>query len=253
MVAPMALRNRLGLSGKRAVPGRAVVVVNRTGGRDSGTSSIATLLRARLKPLPEGSGPEGDVSQMLRSRQVHLITGGMEVPALLDPGNNQPVGISKEGLDEAIGRFYLALEPEHGDWEQALKTKRKALRKAEGPLGPVREHVGDLRDITDAAKAAPGGLRDTARTWKQEVKKLGGESHPAGAPVEGVGFDDWVEIRVGLSREGISAGEEIAYAERQGVPSGRWKAINSIWEQQIAWNMTAKSMYEQAMAEAGGQ
>lgn len=247
----MGLRDRLGLGGKKGAPGRAVVVVNRTGGRDSGTSSIATLLRARLKPLPEGSGPEGDISQLLPSKQVHLITAGMEVPALLDAESNQPIGLSKEGLDEAIGRYYLALESEHGNWEQALKAKRKELKREEGILGPVQDHVGDLRDLADAAKAAPGGLRDAARSWKEEVKKLGGESHPAGDPVEGVGFDDWVEIRVGLSRDGISAGEEIAYAERQGVPPGRWQAINATWEQQITWNTTAKSMYEQAMAKAG--
>lgn len=250
---PMGLRDRLGLGSRKGVPGRAVVVVNRTGGRDSGTSSIATLLRARLKPVPEGSGPEADISQMLSSKQVHLITAGMEIPAVLDPESNQPIGISKEGLDEAIGRHYLALEPEHGDWERALKAKQKELKKAEGPLGPIREHVGDVRDLTDAARAAPGGLRDAARTWKKEVKKLGGESHPAGDPVEGVSFDDWVGIRVALSREGTPASEASAYAEHEGVPSGRWDAINSTWEQQIAWNMTAKSMYEKAMAEAGGQ
>ena len=247
----MGLRDRLGRGGATGVSGRAVVLVNRTGGRDSGTSSVATLLRARLTPLPEGSGPEGELSQMLPSKQVHLITAGMEVPALLDPASHQPVAISKEGLDEAIGRYYLAVEPEHGDWQRALRAKQEALRQDEGLLGPIKEHIGDLRDVADAAKAAPRGLRDAARTWKQELKKLGGESHPAGEPIEGVGFDDWVRISVGLSREQVPVSETIAYAEREGVPPGRWEAINATWEQQVVWNTTARSMYEKAMAEGG--
>ncbi len=247
----MGLRDRLGRGGTTGVSGRAVVLVNRTGGRDSGTSSAATLLRARLTRLPEGSGPEGDISQTLPSKQVHLITAGMEVPAVLDPASHRPVAISEEGLDEAIGRYYLALEPEHGDWQHALRAKQESLRQDQGLLGPIREHVGDLRDVAGAAKAAPRGLRDAARTWKQELTKLGGESHPAGDPVEGVGFDDWVRIRVGLSREQVPASETVAYAEREGVPSGRWEGINATWEQQIRWNTTARSMYDKAMTDGG--
>ena len=176
--------------GDRGVPGRALVIVNRSSGPEPGESSLRLLLRARLRPLPDGSGPENDVSQMLPSHQVHLITAGMDIPALLDPETHMPVGIAQEGLDEAIGRYYLDLEPEHGSWEGALKAKRNAVGKAEGPLGEIRHGIEQLKDAGAAAKALPGGLRNTVKEWKTGLKELG-DDHPAGAPVEGVSFEAW--------------------------------------------------------------
>lgn len=124
--------------GARGVPGRALVVVNRSPGPETGKSSLRTRLRTRLRPLPEGSGPEADVSQWVPSHQAHLITSGMEVPVLLDPVTNEPVGVRQDGLDEAIGSYYLGLEPAHGTWEAALQAERKKLRQDTGALGDVQ-------------------------------------------------------------------------------------------------------------------
>lgn len=244
----MGLLDRVKRSG-RGVPGRAVVVVNRSGGAEPGSSSVRRLLRARLRPLPDGSGPENDISQLLPSHHVALITAGMEIPALLDPDTHAPTGVAQEGLDEAIGRYYLGLEPEHGSWEGALEAQRKELGKVEGTLGDIRHGVDQVKDVAAAARALPGGLRNAVKEWKTELKELGNEQHPAGPPVEGVSFDAWVEVRAGLVRDAVPAADEGPYAEKRGIPPGRWDAVNSHWEQQVKWNTSARALYDEAMAE----
>jgi hypothetical protein len=236
--------------GARGVPGRALVVVNRSPGPETGKSSLRTKLRARLRPLPEGSGPEGDVSQWVPSHQAHLITSGMEVPALLDPASNEPVGVEQDGLDEAIGRYYLGLEPEHGTWEAALQAERNKLRQDTGPLGDVRYGLDQVKGVAGAARALPGGLRDTAREWKAGLASMGDDGHPAGEPVEGISFEAWVQIKAALSLEPKPPAEESAYAESQGVPAGRWQAVNSTWEQRVHWNQNARALYVEAMERA---
>ena len=182
---------------------------------------------------------------MMPSWQVHLLTAGMEVPALLDRESNEPVGIASEGLEEAIGRFYLELEPEHGTWEKALAARRKSLRQAEGVLGPVKEEV---EQAAETIRELPGGLRDTVREWKRGLSELG-EDHPAGSPVEGVGFDAWVEIKATIARESVAPGAQAGFAEGRGVPPGRWGAVDAHWEQQVKWNQSAAALYDQKMAD----
>ncbi len=183
---------------------------------------------------------------MMPSWQVHLLTAGMEVPALLDRESNEPVGIASEGLEEAIGRFYLGLEPEHGTWERALAARRKRLRKAERVLGPVKEEV---EQAAEAIRELPGGLRDTVRGWRRGLAELG-ESHPAGSPVEEVGFDAWVEIKAAIARDSVAPGAQAGFAEGRGVPPGRWSAIDAHWQQQVTWNQSARALYDQRMADA---
>jgi hypothetical protein len=246
----MGLLDRLKGRG-RGVPGRAVVVVNRSPGPETGKASLRSQLRARLRPLPDGNGPEGDISQLVPSHQAHLVTAGMEVPALLDPETGQPVGVVQEGLDEAIGRHYLAIEPEHGTWEAALAAKQKALRQETGMFGDVRHGIDQVKGVAGAARALPGGLLGAAREWKDGIAAMGGDEHPAGEPVEGVGFDAWVSIKAALAHDPAAAATgESAYAESHGVPSGRWQAINSTWEQQVRWNQNARALYDKAMEEA---
>jgi hypothetical protein len=227
--------------GNRGVPGRALVLVNRSPGPETGESSLRTMLDVRLAPLPEGAGPEADVRQLVASHQAHLVTAGMEVPAVLDPDSRAPLGVQEESLNEAIGRYYLELEPEHGTWEAAIEAKRKELRRATGVLGDVRHGLDQLKDAGAAAKALPGGLRAAAREWKAGVAAMGNEGHPAGEPFEGVGFDQWVEIRAAMARGSAPPAELGA----------RWDTVNAHWETQVKWNATARAMYEKAMQEGG--
>jgi hypothetical protein len=236
--------------GGRGMPGRALVIVNRSPGPERGKVSLRTLLRVRLRPLPEGSGPDNDVTQLVPSHQAHLITAGMEIPALLDPETQQPVGVQKEGLDEAIGRHFLGLEPQHGTWEAAFKAKRKELRQDTGVLSDVRHGIDQVRNVKDAAKSLPGGVSDTASEWKAGLAEIGGDDHPAGEPVEGVGFEAWVEVKAGLSRDSVPEDGQRAYAEEHGVPAGRWDVVNSTWEQRVQWNQLASTLYAKAMADA---
>jgi hypothetical protein len=236
--------------GGSGVAGRALVVVNRSPGPETGKSSVRTVLRARLRPLPEGSGPESDVTELVASHQAYLITAGMEVPAMLDPDTRQPVGVEKEGLDEAIGRYYLALEPHHGTWETAFAAKQKDLRQATGALADVRHGLEQIRNVKDAARALPGGVRDTAKEWRAGLAELGGDAHPAGESVEGVSFEAWLEVKVALSRGSVPGAQASTYAESHGVPVGRWEAVNSTWEQRVHWNQNARALYVEAMQDA---
>jgi hypothetical protein len=236
--------------GDRGVPGRALVVVNRSPGPETGRSSLRTRLQAQLRPLPEGSGPDAEVRQMVPSHQAHLITSGMEIPALLDPDTKEPLGVEQDGLDEAIGRYYLGLEPEHGTWRAALDAKRKAIDQDTGLLGDVRFGIDQVKGVTGAARALPGGLRATTREWKAALGAMGGDEHPAGEPVDGVSFEAWVAIKAALSREPRAPADESAYAESQGVPAGRWQEVNATWEQRVHWNQNARALYDKALTDA---
>jgi len=183
---------------------------------------------------------------MMPSWQAHLLTAGMEVPALLDRESNEPVGIASEGLEEAIGRFYLELEPEHRTWERALEARRKRLREAESVLGPIKE---DVQHAAETIRELPGGLRDTVREWRKGLAELG-DDHPAGSPVEGVGFDVWAEIKAAIARDSLAPGAQAGFAEGRGVPPGRWSAIDAHWQQQVKWNQSARALYDQRMADA---
>ena len=158
---------------------------------------------------------------------------------MLDPDSRAPLGFQEESLDEAIGRYYLELEPEHGTWEAAIQARRKELRRTTGVLGDVRHGLDQLKDAGAAAKALPGGLRAAAREWKAGVAAMGDEGHPAGEPFEGVGFDEWVAVRVAIAR-GSSPPAAL---------EARWADVDAHWELQVKWNATARGMYDRAMQE----
>jgi len=63
----------------------------------------------------------------------------------------------------------------------------------------VQHGLDQLKDARAAARALPGGLRAAARDWKAGIAAMGNEGRPAGEPVEGIGFDEWVEIRVAMA------------------------------------------------------
>jgi hypothetical protein len=194
------------------------------------------------------------VSRLAPSHHAYLITAGMEVPALIDPDTGRPVGIPAEGLDEAIGRYYLAVVPQHGTWQEALDARRRTLRRDTGMLGDVRYGIDQVRDVGAAARAAPRGILGAAREWKSALTSMGGDHHPAGDPVEGIGFEAWVEIRAALSREPAAGAQvdESAYAEARGIPAGRAPAIDSTWQQRVEWNQNARALYVKAMQDASG-
>lgn len=145
----------------------------------------------------------------------------------------------------AAGRVH---ERRHLQPNARILSLGQVVLRVEGPLGEVRHGIEQLKDAGAAAKALPGGLRDTVKEWKTGLKGLG-EDHPAGAPVEGVSFDAWVEVKAGLSRDAVPEANEGPYAETHGVPAGRWDAVNSTWEQRVEWNQLARALYEKAMAE----
>lgn len=244
----MGIRDRFTSGGaKKGIGGRAVVLVNKGGGQVTSASAARSLLRVEVRPLPEGTGPDATISKLLPSYVAHLVTAGMELPVLLDEETGEPVGLMKEGLDEAMGTYFLGLEPEHGTWGAALAAKQKALKEDTGFLGDIRHGIGQLKDSAAAAKALPKGLKDTTSEWKSELSKLGGESHPAGEPIDGVGFDDWVRLRKTIADRSIDASGEEAFAESEGVAAGKWPSIEAGWRQQIQWNQAARALYDQAM------
>lgn len=72
--------------------------------------------------------------------------------------------------------------------------------------------------------------------------------HP---PVEGVGFDKWVEVSAALVKNRIAPQAAGAFAESMGVPSGQWQTVDSTWNDRIRsdWKLGAKygEAYEAAM------
>ena len=207
------------------VPARAVVIKN-TYTSEVGVTAYITHFSL---PVRLADGREAKVSDWARGHHASLITAGMEIPIFVDPATGDPSGLDHGNLDEAIGRYYHQLSPdEYDSWEEALAYEKKIHRQHGQIIAPIR---WDIEQAVDFVRHAPGGLRDTVRSWRGAIKGLRDDTPRVGARVSAIDatFDQengqtvWeitldmagrtVVHRQALSDEKVSSLRQVGWAE----------------------------------------
>ncbi|MGK2878331.1 MAG: hypothetical protein ACSLFF_07115 [Solirubrobacterales bacterium] len=156
---------RSGPSGELA---QARVVVNRSPGVEIGQSSLKTTAKIRLAVLP--SGAEQEFRGLIPTMHAELIASGMEIPVLIR--GDEIVGLG-EPMDEAIGKYYLAKEPDtFTTWQEALDAKVSAVQKTTGLFGGIRHVVDQAKDAATTAKELPDLARHAKRDWSDALGEM---------------------------------------------------------------------------------
>ncbi|MSO42066.1 MAG: hypothetical protein EXQ70_09290 [Solirubrobacterales bacterium] len=106
-------------------------------------------------------------------------------------------------------------------------------------------------DWQAAALAEPGvGVPPVAAVArKEQPAPAGAAAAPSGsaepdlAPVEGVEFDTWVAVEVGLQNDRVPPADYDAHAQGYGVPAGGWERAQAAWQAKQAsdWRVGAGS------------
>jgi hypothetical protein len=67
-------------------------------------------------------------------------------------------------------------------------------------------------------------------------------TEPELAPIEGVSLETWAAVEVGVGRDRVAPADHDAYAQRYGVPAGRWAAVGAAWHARMRadWRVGAK-------------
>ena len=155
-------------SGPSGEPVQARVIVNRSPGVEIGQSSLKTTAKLRLAVLP--SGAEQEFRGLIPTMHAELIAAGMEIPVLVN--GDEIVGLG-EPMDEALGRYYLAKEPDtFATWQEAFDAKVAAVRKTTGMLGGIRHMVDQAKDAAATAKEMPDFARSAKQDWSDAIGEM---------------------------------------------------------------------------------
>lgn len=166
---------------------------------------------------------------LIWSRRERIDTGE-RMPGPLDV----PVWIDAAGAVAEIARDQLAEELE--PWRDAgvrLWKQDKTL------LAPVRTAVsapkGMLRFGGSLIKEWRGAIGELVADMKNarpmDVPRPDDASHP---PVEGVGYELWIQIRTLLVRDEVHPQHVDRFTHFRGVPWQRWQAVDDAWLQRVA-------------------
>ena len=126
------------------------------------------------------------------------------------------------------------------------------------PEDPISASVDWPAAANEAADRA-GGLDDSpppgsaaeaieAARSKPPAQAIGTTPAPEPAadpdldPIEGVSLETWAAVEVGTARDRVPPADYDAYAQRYGVPAGRWEAVNAGWQGRMMgdWRVGAK-------------
>jgi hypothetical protein len=105
----------------------------------------------------------------------------------------------------------------------------------------LRDNVTWVTEQAKAAREAAGAVR---RAPGEMLRDLRGDGPPDDAgipdgdprldPVDGVGFDLWVEAEARVIEAAVLPGEREAVAEAAGVPAGAWPGARAAWAERAA-------------------
>jgi hypothetical protein len=69
---------------------------------------------------------------------------------------------------------------------------------------------------------------------------------PVDDSVEGVSFDTWVDVEAGLAHDRVPPDDYDEYAQRHGVPAGRWAGAAAAWHGRVMSDWTVGARYGEA-------
>ncbi len=169
----------------------------------------------RLRLTAPGAGPE------------EILVDRDEIPFyaqwLAAPGAEVPIAVSPD--DPSLGAV---------DWAAAAVEHVGRCGGVNDPPPP-----GGAAAALDAVRrlAAAQVVATPAPPVQQQVDGV-----DAGDPIEGVGFEEWIEIDVGLIRDRVPPDGHDAYAQDRGVAAGRWSSIDAAWHARVRsdWRLGAR-------------
>jgi hypothetical protein len=206
-----------------AVPAQALVVEYWQG---SGTPDVSfgesksTTTRFTAIVRLDGAPGTCEVSGRLPFWVGWSIVEGDTIPVLLDRASGRPIDFAAEELERQMTPRL--------DLYTAERRRRSSVGYFLREEGLSKE---EFRNANESAKA----LVKLPRQWKAaafDKPAPGGglaPDDPVLDPIEGVDFDTWVAVQAELVRERIPRKAYDDVAQRRGVPSGRWGAVESAW------------------------
>ena len=69
-------------------------------------------------------------------------------------------------------------------------------------------------------------------------------------PIEGVTLETWAAVEIGVGRDRVAPADHDAYAQRHGVPAGRWAAIDAAWQARMTSDWRIGAQMGEALAAA---
>ena len=158
------------------------------------------------------------------------IDSGERMPGPLDV----PVWVDAGGAVTGVARDQLAqeLEPwrEAGVrvWKQDHSPLSGVRSAVSAPKGLLRFGGSLIREWKDAIQQE---IADLKTSRPMDVPRPDDASHP---PVEGVGYELWIQIRALLARDEVHPQHVDHFTHFRGVPWGRWAAVEATWQQRAA-------------------
>ncbi len=96
---------------------------------------------------------------------------------------------------------------------------KEAPAAAKDILSLPKEWFGAIRTLRGPPKMSDGGIPP---------------GDPVLEPVEGVTFDVWISVSAAMIRLDVPPVSRDEFAQRWGVPPGRWEAVSSVWQDRRA-------------------
>jgi hypothetical protein len=211
----------------QGVPGEALLdqFSHVEGSSDGSSRGALTSQSLLVRPYrADGSlGPQQKLRLWIRIELAKSLGNlpDARLPVRVDPATGAALTIDEPRLEERLaGRTAEA--------EESLK-------------GSLRDEV---TYYTDSIKEAPAAARDILslpKAWVGAIRGLRGPQKmsdggiapgdPVLEPVEGVTFDVWIAVSAAVIRLDVPRASRDELAQRWGVPSGRWEAIDAVWQQ----------------------
>jgi hypothetical protein len=113
-----------------------------------------------------------------------------------------------------------------------------------------------IKQLFGMVKAAPEMVNQAegmGAHYQQQAQAGLGEidlSQPQWESIEGVTLDKYAEISGRLQKEAVAGVEEVnAFAEKHGVPAGKWQPIQIGWTKRMGQHMDVRNRFGHIMSQ----
>jgi hypothetical protein len=189
---------------------------DRTLGKLKGERTMATLVDAARTQTVFGLAENWDLVLDAGGRQFVKKRDNVPIYArhLIAPGVTLPVAVDGDKVKV--------------DWPAAVEAQP-------GSAEPPAPAAARVEVPVETVQATPSASPEAAIA-----------AAPVADAVDGVSFETWVAVEAGIVRERIAPAGYDEYAQRLGVPAGRWAAAQSGWQARMASDWTVGARFGEA-------
>ncbi len=162
--------------------------------------------------------------------------------------------VDRQLPDGAMARAGGELVPFYASWLAApgvdvpivLDPKDPGKASVDWPAAAdeAADRAGGLDDAPPAGSIAAAIEHDRSAPPQTALSTPAPHTatEPEVAPIEGVSLETWAAVEVAIGRDRVPPADHDAYAQRYGVPSGRWPAVGAAWHARMRadWRVGAK-------------